>query len=455
MDTKTKSDFRLGRRLRGLRAPSTTGPDVNITTLNSYTPDDNIADFIAVNPATGNQRTRYLYGTTLPTSSIARNDLLVAVIYPDAADSADSVQFLYNLQSEVDVMQDQNGTVHNYLRDLFGRQTSDQVITLGMGVNGAVMQIDTAYEIRGMVNQVTSYSASMTMVNDVQLFFGDFEQQVGEVQKPGGATGPTFNVGYTTNEGGTSNSIAPLSITYTDGAVFNYNYTATDDAPLNRVTTIEFAGSIVATYGYFGLASVASTTYSSGATVIAANTMASGSSYNGFDLFDRVIDLAWVSASSAILASLGYGYNLASSRTYRQDVAAGGNFDELYGYDGVERLLTLNRGTLTSGSVVPITMPKLQQTWKKKGVRTILTNDQNGTVHKYFRDLFGRQISDQVITLGMGVNDSGAPHRHGLRNPRHGLSGHQFRRPRRRDSGQSGHADLRRFRATDRRGAGQ
>ena len=139
-------------------APSTTGPDVNITTLNTYTPDDNIADFIAVNPATGNQRTRYLYGTTLPTSSIARNDLLVAVLYPDAADSADSVQFLYNLQSEVDVMQDQNGTVHNYLRDLFGRQISDQVITLGTGVNDAVLRIDTAYEIRGMVNQVTSYA---------------------------------------------------------------------------------------------------------------------------------------------------------------------------------------------------------------------------------------------------------------------------------------------------------
>ena len=45
-------------------------------------------------------------------------------------------------------------------------------------------------------------------------------------------------------------------------------------------------------------------------------------------------------------------------------MAAGGNFDELYGYDGVERLLTLNRGTLTSGSVAPITMPKLQQTWQ-------------------------------------------------------------------------------------------
>ena len=82
-------------------APATTGPDVNVTVLTLYTPDDTVAELTAVNPATGNQTTRYLYGTTLATSAIARNDLLSSVLYPDAADAADSVQMLYNLQSEV------------------------------------------------------------------------------------------------------------------------------------------------------------------------------------------------------------------------------------------------------------------------------------------------------------------------------------------------------------------
>ena len=88
------------------------GSDVNITVLTSYTPDDNVATLTAVNPATGNQTTRYLYGVTLPASAIARNDLLAAVLYPDAADSTDSVQYQYNLQSQVRQMQDQNGNVH-------------------------------------------------------------------------------------------------------------------------------------------------------------------------------------------------------------------------------------------------------------------------------------------------------------------------------------------------------
>ena len=54
------------------------------------------------------------------TSAVARNDLLAAVLYPDAADSADSVQLQYNLQSEPRQMQDQNGTIHKYFRDQLG-----------------------------------------------------------------------------------------------------------------------------------------------------------------------------------------------------------------------------------------------------------------------------------------------------------------------------------------------
>ncbi len=84
------------------------------------------------------------------------------MLYPDAADSADSVRFQYNLQSEARQMQNQNGAIHQYPRDQLGRQTSDQVSTLGAGVDGTVPRIDTEYEIRGMVSRSTSYRASET-----------------------------------------------------------------------------------------------------------------------------------------------------------------------------------------------------------------------------------------------------------------------------------------------------
>jgi RHS repeat-associated protein len=339
------------------------GPDVNVTVLTTYTPDDNVATLTAVNPATGNQTTTNIYGVTLANSAIARNDLLAAVLYPDAADSTDCLQFQYNLQSEVAQMQDQNGTVHQYIRDLLGRGTSDQVPTLGTGVGTAVQRIDTAYEIRGMVSQVTSYSlpVSGTLVNQVTLTYGDFEQLTLE-QKPGGSGGPTFIVGYATNEGGTSNSIAPLSITYPDASKLLYNYTATDDIALDRVTSLQFNGisTLLSTYAYFGLASVATVTYGTSTPVVL--TMASGGTYTpGFDIFGRVTDVPWTQSSTA-LANLAYGYNLAGSRTYRNDVAAGGNFDELYGYDGIQRLLEFNRGTLAGGDAA-LSSLTLEQGW--------------------------------------------------------------------------------------------
>jgi hypothetical protein len=69
----------------------------------------------------------------------------------------------------------------------------------------------------------------------------------------------------------------------------------------------------------------------------------------------------WTQSSTA-LANLAYGYNLAGSRTYRNDVAAGGNFDELYGYDGIQRLLAFNRGTLASGDAA-LSSLTLEQSW--------------------------------------------------------------------------------------------
>ena len=269
------------------------------------------------------------------------------MLYPDAADVADSVQMQYNLQSEPTFVQDQNGTVHQYLRDLLGRQTSDIAVTLGAGVYGtgmddfyAMLRIDTAYEIRGMVNLLTSYAdiGAATIVNQVALTFGDFEQATQESQDPARFRRPNLLCRLWLQRRGASNSIALLRVNYPDTSQLLYNRTATDDIALDRVTSLQFNGesAAVASYGYFGLASVASVTYGASSSVVSL-TLASGASYPGFDQFGRVIDVSWVNSSSALVAGLAYGYNLASSRTYRQDVKASSNFDELYGYDGLQR----------------------------------------------------------------------------------------------------------------------
>ena len=258
-----------------------------------------------------------------------------------------------------------------------GRPVSDQVPTLGPGVDGTVVRIDTAYEIRGMVSQSTSYGdiAGTVIVNAVALSYDDFEQLMGDGQQPAGPSGPTYTVNYAYADG-SANTIRPTSIQYPyDTSMrtlyFGYGTSGGDDDSLSRVATLAFASGsdtsvAVAAYGYFGLGSMASTTYSDGATVIAVSTLATNApAYPGFDLFNRVVDLPWVNGSSALIAGLGYGYNQSSSRTYRADLMAQSlslSFDELYGNDGVQRLVDFHRGSLTAGNTA-IENPSLQQSW--------------------------------------------------------------------------------------------
>ncbi len=53
----------------------------------TYTADGQIATLTLVNDDTGNQVTRWVYGTTLADSGVARKDLLRAKIYPMSDDS--------------------------------------------------------------------------------------------------------------------------------------------------------------------------------------------------------------------------------------------------------------------------------------------------------------------------------------------------------------------------------
>ena len=71
--------------------PATGGSDEDVTVERTYTADGQVATLTAKNPVTGDQTTRYVFGTEVGgiTPLIYRNDLLRAVIYPDSDDPAD------------------------------------------------------------------------------------------------------------------------------------------------------------------------------------------------------------------------------------------------------------------------------------------------------------------------------------------------------------------------------
>lgn len=176
------------------------GSEQNVTTELRYGSGSQLLALIAKNPDTGDQITQYVYGVTLDDSGIASNDLLRAEIYPDARDSTDRVAYTYNRQGQRTSMTDQNGSVHQYAYDLLGRATGDIVATLGADVDGAVRRIGTTYEVRGLVEKITSYSdaAGTTPANEVQNVYNSFGQLVTQYQEHGGAvnTGTSPKVEY-------------------------------------------------------------------------------------------------------------------------------------------------------------------------------------------------------------------------------------------------------------------
>jgi RHS repeat-associated protein len=318
---------------------------------------------------------------TLDDSEIASNDLLRAEIYPDAQDSTDRVTYTYNRQGQRTSMTDQNGSVHEYAYDLLGRSTGDIVATLGAEVDGAVRRIGTTYEVRGLVEKITSYSdaAGTTPANEVQNVYNSFAQLVTQFQEHGGAvnTGTSPKVEYAYADG-SNNTIRPTSMTYPNGRVLQYLYDDAAADKLSRIRTLKWDGTDVCQCSYLGLGTFVITDYVEPEVKLDYALGSGANPYTGFDQFGRIIDLLWekygASSSSSSSSSGGpgnelvhllYGYDQASNRTYREDLVAQAydkDFDELYEYDGMQRLKKFHRGRLTEDKQTIID-PTLQQGW--------------------------------------------------------------------------------------------
>jgi RHS repeat-associated protein len=355
--------------------------DVNRTTAFGYTADDLLESLTAQNATTGDQTTTYVYGSTLTESAVASSLLKRYEIYPDSVSGSDQVAYTYNRQAQPTTVTDQNGTVHNLDYDLLGRPAADRITTLGSGVDNAVLRIGKTYEVRGMVQNVTSYSnatvGSGSVVNDVQRVYNNFGQLSNEYQAHGGAvntsTSPQCQYAYAD---GSANHARLTSMTYPNGRVLNDNYGTSNsmaDATSRIASLIDNDGTThLADYSYLGLGSVIEvdeTQPGLSFTLIGTaggNDPDTGDIYRGLDRFGRVKDLVWWnSGTSANAVRIQHGYDRAGNRLWRADLVAeatSAGFDELYAYDKLYRVANLQRGTLNSGDN-GITAPTFGQCW--------------------------------------------------------------------------------------------
>ena len=207
-----------------------TAADQNRTTWTNYTADGQVKTLTASNADTGNQQTKYDYGTTLSNSNIASSQLLRFVTYPDALGTgSDFVTYSYNRQGQQTLVIDQRGCQHAYDYDGLGRQIHDRVLSLGSSAVGMARRLSTIYNTRGMVDRVTTWDNPLvafgTVLNQVQNLYNDFGQQTHSYQAHGGSvnTSTTLKVQYS-YANGSANTIRMTGMTYPNNRGLTYSY---------------------------------------------------------------------------------------------------------------------------------------------------------------------------------------------------------------------------------------
>ncbi|MEO8495591.1 MAG: RHS repeat-associated core domain-containing protein, partial [Planctomycetota bacterium] len=354
---------------------SGSGTDVNVTTEFTYTADSQIKTLTAkMSSPASDEVTTYVYGVSPATGSqLTVNNLLLATEYPEDT-STKREEYAYNRQQERIEKTDQNGTVHGYDFDGLGRQTQDRITTVGTGVDSAVRRVETSYDVRGQVDSITSLDnaivGSGSVLNQSMMRYDDFGQLSTEFIAHSGmvntSTSPKIQYSYAD---GSSNQTRLTSVTYPGGREIDVDYGTSGgiDDSLSRVQQLIDGATTLVDYNYLGLGAPVQVSYPQPDVTMDLWDETTGT-YAGLDRFGRIIDLPWIqdpSGTPTDLARIKYGYNRPSSPTYARDEvarAASADLDQLYSYDGLQRLLDFQQGQLNAGNTA-ITSSTLTQDW--------------------------------------------------------------------------------------------
>ncbi len=347
--------------------------------------------------STDKQETIYLYEDSVSAS------LLTNEIYPDSSDTTssgtDQVKFAYHADGSLDTRTDQRGTVITYSYDDLRRRKSQKVTTLGGSTDGAIRSITRGYDSLGRVSKITSHGNqtddpdnTSDVKNQIVFTHDDLGRVTKSEQSHSGVVGgSTPSVQYSYDTSATSGLFedgARLEkITYPDGRVLFHDYGTSggiDDllSRTYRLRETNGTGTILVEYSHTGGGEAVVTDYQQPDLKLNLYGGTSGT-YAGLDRFGRTIDHLWDGYNSTSDAvQIKYGHDYAGNRSWREDVIAENNsqnHDELYIYDALDRLTSIERGEI-NGTYNTVSSDTFGQTWtlEQLGNWSNFTEDSDG-----------------------------------------------------------------------------
>ncbi|NOY00629.1 MAG: RHS repeat-associated core domain-containing protein [Verrucomicrobia bacterium] len=411
IETRWDNDA-IGRRIRLIENYKAcgTGSDENRTTEYAYAPDGGQERLTLINSVTGDQVTRWVYGTIITESEIASSGLLRAKIYPESDDQSspldegydgtyERIEYEYNRQGDATQMKDSNESVHAFEYDEIGRQTQDRITSFGNGVDTTIKRLKTAHDTKRLIlTKVTSYDDATVgmgaVINEVEFVYDDFGQLSEDRQEHSGAvTTTTPAVEYHYEDGNRANTTRRIAMFYPDGRKLNYDYGSNTGANdrLSRVEALQIQAEVfqLASYTYVGAALDVKTIYSQPGVQLSYFKVSgspdgdAGDQYSGYDRFGRPVDMRWVMTSGgAARDRIQYGYDRASNRVWRKNLAAtSGGQDNAYNYDGLYQVKRAELGTLNLNQSAIGAIPAQAEdfSYDPSGNWTHYTQSEDGT----------------------------------------------------------------------------
>src|SRR5262249_16283042 len=154
--------------------------------------------------------------------------------------------------------------------------------------------------------------------------------------------------GYSFAPSSSSNHSRLTSITYPNGRVVTYNYATGLPDSISRLTSIADGSTTLESYDYLGVGTVVRRAHPQPRVELTyiketgESAGAAGDKSVGPDRFGRVADQRWRS-STTDLDRRQYGYDRDSNRLYALNTVETTR-SELYAYDGLNQLTSMQRG---------------------------------------------------------------------------------------------------------------